>query len=576
MAHMPIANFKGEIPRLEPRTLPPTFGARAINTSFENGILKPLRGTAVAQTFPADVTSFYNLDGTWLGWSGIVDVARAPVAENRIYYTGDGVPKVRDGVTVYNLALPAPTTPPTVTNLATPDPQFERDALYAYTFVTSLGEESQPSPLSSLITTSNGVTVRVSGFAAPVAGRGVTHLRIYRSETSASGVTSLFFVAEIAVGTVQYDHSIATTPLQEVIPSIDYDPPPDDMAGLVSMPNGMMAAFSGKDVLFCEPYIPHAWPIKYIMTVDYPVVGLAAFGSNLAILTAGTPYLMQGTHPDNMVADKVEKAMPCVSRRGIVDIGYAALYPSPDGLVMISASDAKVVTKGLFTREQWQALVPSSIIAERFKGKYVFLRVTDADLVYVGGTHTGFAPGPGRLDLFGSGPILAGDPSAYLEISGGTPDSAFGEQRLGMLDFDGEEAFFVQTNIETPRAMLSDEADANLYLLRDDSRTVVEWETPAAGRSLMTWRSKLFSSFVPVTYGAVFVRTERPLITGDVFNVRVYANGTLIHTVTRSNQIERLPGGIMAEEWDVEIEADVGVVTFQMASSIDELMQVPA
>lgn len=574
MAHIPLATFKGEIPRLEVRTLPPNFAARAVNTSFENGTVKPLRGTTVAQTFVSDVSSFYNLDGTWLGWTGIVDVARAPIAQDRIYYTGDGVPKVRDGSTVYNLALPAPTTPPTVTNLSTPDPQFERDVLYAYTYVTSLGEESQPSPLSSLITTSNGVTVRVSSFAAPVAGRGVTHIRIYRSETSATGTTSLFFVAEITAATVQYDHDIEATPLQEVIPSIDYDPPPDDMAGLVSMPNGMMAAFSGKDVLFCEPYIPHAWPIKYILTVDYPVIGLAAFGSNLAILTAGTPYLMQGTHPENMVSDKVEKAMPCVSRRGIVDIGYAALYPSPDGLVMITPTDAKVMTKGLFTREQWQALVPSSIIAERFKGKYVFLRVTDADLSYLGGPPAGFAA-PDRIDLFGSGPTLAGDPDEYLTLFGGTPDSAFGEQRLGMLDFEDGDAFFVQTDIETPRAMLSDEASANLYLLRSDSRTVVEWESESAVRATMTWRSKLFSSFVPVTYGAVFIRTERPMITGDVLNVRIYADGALVHTVTRSNQIERLPGGLMAQEWDIELESNMGIVTFQMASSVDELMQVP-
>lgn len=569
MAHLPIANFKGELPRLEPRALPVEFSQIAKNTTFENGMITPLRKTSVVNTFGADYSSIYLFGSTWLGWTGLVDVARAPVAADRIYYTGDGVPKVMDGLTVYPLALAAPVGAPTLTNLSTPDDAFLEDVFYAYTYVTSLGEESQPSPLSALLSTSPAVTVRVTGFSAAPAGRGITLIRIYRSKTSAAGVTALFFVAEIPVATATYDHSLSTAPLQEVIPSTDYDPPPATLAGLVSMPNGMMAAFSGNDVYFCEPYRPHAWPEKYVMTVDYPVVGLAAFGSNIAVMTSGTPYLMQGTHPENMVSDKMEKAMPCLSRRGIVDIGYAALYPSSEGLAMITGNDAKIITKGIFTREQWLQFVPSSMVAERFKGKYLFLRVTTPDNVYFGGSATPF--GAGTFDQLKGNAVTL--PADTITISGGAADSSFGSQKLGILDFEGEAPYFIETDIEAPKAMISDETSADLYVLRADSRTVVAWEDVGTQYATYLWRSKVFSSFVPVHYGAVYVRTARPLITEDTFTVRIYGDGRLAATINRANKPERMPAFGYAREWEVEIESNVPVVTFQMASSIDELMQ---
>lgn len=569
MAHLPLANFKGELPRLEARALPPEFAAISKNTTFENGMITPLRQAKIENVFGADYNSMYLFGTTWLGWTNLVDVARAPVAADRIYYTGDGVPKVRDGSTVYNLALAAPTGAPTLTNLSTPDDAFLEDVYYAYTYVTSLGEESQPSPLSALLSTSPGVTVRVTSFTAAPGGRGITSIRLYRSKTSAAGVTALFFVTEFTTATTTYDHALASTPLQEVIPSTDYDPPPATLAGLVSMPNGMMAAFNGNDVYFSEPYVPHAWPEKYVLTVDYPVVGLATFGSNVAVMTTGTPYLMQGTHPENMVSDKMEKAMPCLSRRGIVDIGYAALYPSSEGLAMITGNDAKIITKGIFTREQWLQFVPSSMVAERFKGKYLFLRVTTPDNVYNGGAPTFYSPG--TFDqLLGNGVTL---PSGTITIAGGTPDSSFGAQKLGIIDFEGEAPYFIETDIEAPKAMISDETSADLFVLRPDSRTVVAWEDVSSPYSTYLWRSKIFSGFVPVHYGAVYARTSRPLITEDAFSIRIYGDGELAATITSANQPERLPAFGYAREWEVEIESNVPLVTFQMASTIDELTQ---
>lgn len=567
-----LGSFQGEIPRLDSRALPINYASVARNANFDSGILTPLRSTSIQHTFGSDVASFYLFNSAWLGWTGAVDVAPAPVASDRIYYTGDGAPKVLDGATVYALALPAPAAAPTIANLTSPDPQFLETTYFVYTYVTSLGEESAPSPLSASLDTSSGIVVRINAFTAPPAGRAITTFRIYRSQTSTTGATSFYFVADLPIASSLYDHNMVATPLGEVIPSTDFDTPPDGLAGLTAMPNGMMAAFTGKDVYFCEPYQPHAWPEKYVLTMDYTIVGLAAFGSNLAVLTTGTPYILQGTHPDSMASEKMESGLPCLSRRGIVDIGYAAVYPSTEGLAMISATDVKVISKGIFTREQWRAFSPETIVAERFRGQYMFLRNVSAFTVYNGNGPSGYTALE-RTDLVGSGPTLSGDPSAYVVISGGSPDSSFGEQRFGIIDLEGQSPFFIQTDLASPKAMLNDVASGNLYVLDSDFRTVRQWEDPSASPSVVDWQSKMFSSFTPASLGAIFIRTARPLLTEDSFAARIYADGILVDTVNTANMAERLRASGLAQEWVIEVASNVPVVSITAATSVDELME---
>src|SRR5690606_18334280 len=106
-------------------------------------------------------------------------------------------------------------------------------------------------------------------------------------------------------------------------PSRHWTAPPDALSGLTAMPNGMMAAFVGKDLYFCEPFRPHAWPEIYVLTTDFPIVALGALGTTLWVLTEGYPYRVSGTTPGSMVMDKVEANLPCVNARAVVDLGHA-------------------------------------------------------------------------------------------------------------------------------------------------------------------------------------------------------------------------------------------------------------
>ena len=572
MTLLAISGFKGELPRINTLALPVEFAQTALNAKVTSGVLQPIRGLQPVHIFPEPVQTAYLNGSTWLGWTSFVDVVPAPVAANRLYITGDGVPKMIDGVTEYELAVPSPASAPTVTLATTADPEALQSIYFAYTYVSGFGEESQPSPLSELLEWSEGVVVNITDIIPAPAGRNLTRIRIYRSQTTATGATGLFFVDEIAAASTSYAYDSLITPsLQELIPSTDFDPPPDGLTGITSLPNGMMAAFVGKDLYFSEPYQPHAWPEKYVLTVDFEIVGLAAFGSTVAVLTRGTPYVAQGTHPDNFNMGKMETNLPCTSRRGIVDIGYAAVYPSSDGLVVISASEANMVTRGMFTREQWAAMSPASFTAANYDGLYMFTH-TMGDYDVVKGGIQGVDPFP--ADFLKGGTPVSTSPTG-LVYNFGTPFTSFGEQRVGSIDVSGQTPYFLPFSIVQPRAMITDITTGDLFILQSDGITVSRWDDSGRGAETLVWRSKKNRLPFPGTFGVVMVRTVEQVLTDESVVVEVFADGRKVHTSSRANVPEKMRSGFRARDWEIEVTSNVAIASIKMAGAVDELMGAP-
>lgn len=524
-----IADFKGQIPRRHPRLLPMEYAQQARDTRLDDGSIAPVRATALTTTLAADAASIYLHKGTWYPFDSDVDVVPGPVADDRLYFTGDGVPSMTVGGTSYPLALNAPALAPTVVLGGTADDTIATFVTYAYTFVTQFDEESAPSPVSNAFLWSAGLNVTLSAFSTAPAGRGIDRMRLYRSITSASGITDLYFVSEIPIATTSYVHDLNAEPLQEVLPSANYDAPPDTMSGLISLPNGMMAAFDGKELLFCEPFKPHAWPEKYRLIVDRDIVGLAGFGTTIAILTTATPYVAQGTAPENMIMEKMERDLPCVSKRGIVDMGYAAVYPSSEGLVMITGGSAELVSKNLFTTEQWKALDPTSFHAEQYEGRYFF---------------------------------------SHAPVGGAG-------QEMGIFDITGTQPYYIETD-ETPITMTRDASTGALYMLLT-ARGVHRWDAPGADLKAQLWRSRLYQIVSPVSYAGILIEADAAIGTipaGQTPNTtRVYADGTLVHTTTVTNDPVRLPNGFRAKKWEIEIEGYIPITAISMGQSYDELSQ---
>lgn len=533
-----ITAFKGQLPRVADALLDPSFASRAVDCALEDGTLRPLHLSSQVVIFANDTQSFVHFNDGWIAFADTVSAVPAPVADNRLY-VADGVkPKMIAGDATYDLALQPPLDPPMLTLIGDLDPDLGQDVVYVYTYLTSLDEESAPSPLSYRLLWSPGCKVKLDNWSTPPGGRGITHRRIYRSQLSATGVTDLYFVDEVPVAGTSYTHDLTAKPMAEVLPTADFDEPPNAMKGLIAMPNGIMAAFRGKELLFSEPYIPHAWPSKYRRIIDYKIVGLAAFGTTIAVMTTGTPYIGQGSRPDDMVLEAVENGLPCVSAAGIADIGYAAIYPSNDGLVMMQASGAaKMVTRGIFSKKQWRALDPVTISGAGADGRYVF-------------SHK---------------PIGAA------------------KRRMGVIDITGEVPFYIGSSDEAS-VVRYEPTLAETYVLDADKRSLRIWNDVSLGRRTANWRSKTFILPSPTSFGILFIETEQSAGAAAVdvppseeppqspsVVARVYAGGRLVAAVTRFDEPVRLPSGFLETHWTVDIETNVAIIAVTLAGSVAEL-----
>lgn len=517
-----ISNFQGEIPRMHPRLLGESYAQRAIDTRLEAGDLTPLNATASVTSLDADAGSIYRHDGEWLGWPGLVHVAPGPVATDRLYITGNGAPDLRVGGVTYPLALAAPPAKLTAAAATAPDPDLVEDVIYAYTYLTEFDEESAPSPFADPVQWSSGVNVDLTGFTVPTPGRGVNRFRIYRSQTSALGITSLFFVKEVSAATSALTHDSVVDPIQEPITTTDYDPPPDGMAGIIAMPNGMMAAFSGKELLFSEPYIPHAWPAKYALKTDSEIVGLASFGSSIAVMTKGKPYVAQGTGPASMTMARVEVNLPCIAAAGIADLGYLVVYPSTEGLVTISSAGAQLVSQSLFSRKDWARLNAETFVAGQHIGRYI---------------------------------------ASYQ------PDGA-NVRELLILDMTGMQPFLMRSAV-APDAMFFEVGSGRLFLLVG-TRDIREWDSLDAPVLPQTWRSRLYSLPTATNFGALLIEGE-PTDGAASLSAKVYADGVLVHTSSVWNTPVRLPADRLAKQWEIEITGTLTVSAISFANSMDEL-----
>lgn len=544
-----VTNFKGEIPRLSSRLLPSGFAEVARNVVLTDGNIRPLRAPVLETTFAQPAMTIARHRNQWLSWPVPVNAVPGPVAQDRLYVTGDLQPRVITASgEVRNLALPAPAAAATASIIGTPDPAVQSEILFTYTFVTDQDEESPPAPLTAGLLWNAPLGILLNSFSAPPAGRGVNRRRIYRSETSALGITDLYLIAEQPITENSFTFSAASHPIQELLPSNDFDAPPSDMRGIISMPNGMMVAFSGKEVLFSEPFIPHAWPVKYRIKVDYDVVALAAFGSTLVILTTGQPYVSQGTAPENMVTEKIEVNYPCIAPRSVVDLGYAAVYASTEGLVMVRPGGAEVISRKLWTREQWAMLNPSSFIASQYDGSYVF-------------SHVGAEFYPAQV-------FQGGADGALLSVAEHQQDPNY-IRRTVVLDMTGESPFITHADV-SPAGMFYSIETGDLFFVEGNfvGRDVLKWN--AGGPMTYRWRSGVLRAPGAISFGAAM--TETDFEPDQAITSRVIANGTVIREATDTDAPFRLPDGLY-ERWQVECEGDAPVTGYIIAGDISELLE---
>ena len=269
---------------------------------------------------------------------------------------------------------------------------------YVYTFVTAAGEEGPPSePTCAEGADDDSWTICNLATSPPAPWDTeslISKKRIYRTVTGQTG-GSFFFVDEVAMDVTCYEDSVSTddVSLNAQLESDSWEPPPDGLVGLIRHPNGFLIGFlPPHDIYFSEPYRPHAWPPEYVLSAEGVISALGVFGASVGVPTNAHPYVCSGSHPANMSLIKSNVSEPCLSRHGVVSTESGVVYPSANGLVLLSPAGVSVMTKQLVTRGEWNTRYqPQKLRGAQFGFEYFGVAINDG---VSGGIQQGFIFSP--------------------------------------------------------------------------------------------------------------------------------------------------------------------------------------
>lgn len=569
MARLNLSDFGGEIPSRSPRLLPEMNAATAENVWLSESGLDTYTLPLILTALDADTQYVYRIptgsditDYNASFWKEFDDpdtkMIKAPIANDsfeRFYWAVPGeAPQYNTKARIINndsdyvLGLPVPANNLTVTPDGSGSGTNEIRA-YCFTYVTGFGEESPPSP--PVIET--GKNDDVWALVLPAVGtdnnqRNITLRRIYRTVSGSAGDTNFYLVAELPIATLSYDDEIESTTVvaQGLLESTTWVAPPSTLQGLINMPNGIVAGFTGRDVYFSEPYRPHAWPAAYSVSVEHPIVGLGVVGTTLVVLTEGFPVALQGIHPDSMAMTKHANLAPCVSAGSIVSGPDGVFYAGPDGLMIAAAGQVRLLSEEIVSKRQWSNdYKPKNIRAVWYKQAYLAMPFT--------GDSTGFV-------IHISNPKKA---IVRVPMPGLTADNI-------ILDpWTGEPVFIM---------------NGFLYL----------WDSVTTdARMVYRWLSKEFHHPKPTNYAALKIYfnaipensqsensdpwaqaslDELPIdVTGQL---KLYADRVLVWTrnfASATGELMRLPSGYKAEIFQLEVVGRVRVDSVQLATNVKEL-----
>lgn len=425
MSAFVIRQFQGMIPIANPQLLPEGTAVSARNTRLTHGDLRPWNAPAFVMhpAKPGIHKSIYRFGEAqgeteyWMTWTTDVDAARLPIdgdVAERTIWTGDGFPKQGDNVKIltggtqypmgfWRLGVPAPDATATqaeVTGVPTNNTDADINRAYVFTFVTALGEEGMPSAAIGPKSFKPGQQVNLTFLPqVPTGPYNINRMRVYATNTGDSGTTYQFH-SELALGTGSLVDTKLPEQLGEVLLTWGWEMPPADGFGFTLGANGNAIMLAGKTIYPSVPFVFYAYPPEYQLSVESKLVGAGAFGQSFAILTESNPYILSGTDPATYSMTRIDTAQACVSKRSIVEMMGGVIYASPDGLWMVDNGGLKPLTLGLYAKEDWQKINPSSIHAYQLEGRYI--------MFYDTGTKQGckifdFARDPGHvvdLDIY--------------------------------------------------------------------------------------------------------------------------------------------------------------------------------
>lgn len=413
---------------------------------------------------------------------------------------------------------------------------------YVYTYVNDLAQESAPSLPSPTILRPDGVVVTVdtpTALSSGATGYDIAAKRIYRAVTGSTG-TAYQFVAELTLATASYLDTKTDAELGEVLASDLWALPPDDLKGILALPNGIMAGFSKNQLCLSAQNHPHAWPVEYRLNTDTDIVTIGNVDTTVVIGTKSFVYIAGGNDPANFSMGKSDVPYACVSKRSVAYLsGIGVAFAGPDGLMVVAGvGQVRNITETAFTRRQWQALAPSSITAVAHNDIYFMFY------------DTGTVQGGYAIDM---------KPTGF-----GIMQLPFHASAVYADPVEGKLYLTVDSNSEPDDTSLPVPATPPAYA---NGSTVFEFDGATALMNYR-WRSKKWFLESPTTFGWCRVIAE------DYTNllVRFYADGSQFYEkAVTSDLVFPLPRPDEYRQLEVEILGTSTVNSIEVVEDVAEL-----
>ncbi|AZU47960.1 hypothetical protein C3B79_2189 [Aeromonas hydrophila] len=171
MSAIDIVTMRGVTPRVEPHLLSDEVAVVARDCHFDHGVISPLEeDISVGVVLPITPKTLLRYGDHWFAWNKVVEAIHSPIAQDgyqRVYYTDGEYPKVTHAQIAtggsnkptawYRLGVPAPGVPVGIGAITPPDGGKDDDTTddetryYVDTYVTAMGEEGPPGPVSGKV-----------------------------------------------------------------------------------------------------------------------------------------------------------------------------------------------------------------------------------------------------------------------------------------------------------------------------------------------------------------------------------------------------------------------------------------
>lgn len=670
MVAVNIKAFRGQVPRISERLLTPNHATRALNCKITSGSLDPLAGIGQVFSTSLNIETVYRyrafVNGAyadnWLTWAQDVNIVPSPNAndpDGRFYFSSESfeprmstyalsISSTPYPTAWYSLGTAAPTIAPTVAHTGGSGATESRS--YVYTYVTTFGEESPPSPPSTLYTTyinatwnltalqtaplnsgtitaastisSNTVrvtlnsvfgiaqydTLTFSGVVGMTSLNGsfrvqsvdVTNTRVTVSLDTAQtytsggawarnapfnttgmvkriyrtvGTSGLFlYVGEVAVATTTFNDTVAAADLGEELPTVDSSPPPKNLTSLISLPNGCLAGVAGNELCFSDPYMPYSWPVRNRYAFAGVGVAAIAASNSVIVLTETYPILYTGSDPEGMSGSTLDTYAPCVAKRGVVDLGGGALYPSFDGLWLVSPQQIRCITRSLYREEEWTLLNPTTFDATFHDGRYY--------AYYAGQLESRMLV----LDIESPDSVTEIDESADALYRNELDGKLYIAKGQKLYEWDVDSGHYYESDWQSVAmqfpapvkfAAVQIHADFSAIVPVDTSQITANEALIALGADAVAGHLNGAELLAMEINGSYIVPVE--LATARRVQFTLYANELPVFTKNvTSSTFFRLPANISSDVYSVGLNASVDVYTVTVAESVEELSRTSA